>query len=236
MLFVDVAFNQKAPPNVAYVDVGSSTSNLSPFGSMCSTFSSTWWCTIIQLWLLEDYSIITYHMYHIGISQGASDDWAEHYKASKYLESWYWTLTFKAYRISFFMLLCALVSGPITLWIIICTFCSILPWWSSPKALCISFSQTCFIHLSPQLSRDLLFVHASRHHTYYLIFITMYLTRSEGIWVKLGTIVISCTAHGIYDFDELTNFCRTEIHNLVVWVGFIDYLGIVTQWVMGIYG
>ncbi len=60
-------------------------------------------------------------------SRFASDDWAEH-KASKYLETRYWTPTFETCRIRFFMLLCALRSSLITLWIIICTFCSTLPW------------------------------------------------------------------------------------------------------------
>ena len=138
-----------------------------------------------------------YHMYHIGIFQGASDDLAEH-KASTYLETRYWT-PIKAQHVPFFMLLCALISGPITLWIIICPFCRILPWQSAQKA--ISLSQTCSIHLPPQLSRDLCTCFKAPQvlpHLYHHVFIY--------IWVKWGTIVISCSLHmGIAMRSQLTS-------------------------------
>ncbi len=175
----DVAFNQSTTKCcIRLPDFGSSTSDLSPFGSMSSTFSSTWWCTVYSCDSWRNTLCLSHVSYRI--SQGAWDDSAEH-KASKYLQSWYWTPTFKAYRIAFFMLLCALIRGLLTLWIIICNFCSILPWWNAQKSLCISFSQTCSIRLPPQLSRNLctcspcslspcIYLHLSeiRHHCHQL--------------------------------------------------------------------
>ncbi len=77
--------NQVSNCCICQLDVCSSASNFSPFGSMCSTFSSAWWCTIYS-----DYCKITPCLshYHTGIFQGAWDDRADH-KASKYLETRY---------------------------------------------------------------------------------------------------------------------------------------------------
>ena len=93
-----------------------------------------------------------YHMYHMGYS--------------RVLQT---TQLRIRHQISFFMLLCAFISGLFTVWMIVGTFCSLLPWQSAQKALYISLSHTYSIRYF--LTSLKTCVRASRHH--YLFSITM---------------------------------------------------------------
>ncbi len=85
------------------------------------------------------------------------------------------------------MLLCGLITGLITLWIIRCTFLAFCLGKVHKTPLYMSLTQTCSISLPPQLSRDLWTY--SRHQGYYLISIIVYLSASEWNEAPLSSAV-----------------------------------------------
>ncbi len=160
--------------------------------------------------MYSDYWRITACLSHVwyGIFQGAPDDWAEH-KASKYLENWYWTPTFKADRIPFFILLYAFISGLITLWMITCTFWP-LSWQSAQKPFtCILWPNLFYPFTYSPLWGPLHMIKAPQvlPHLYPQAFIY--------IWVKCGTIIISCSLAVLGDgLDQLTS---VRLKSTILW-------------------
>ncbi len=129
------------------------------------------------------------------------------------------------------MLLYGLITGLITLWIIICTFLAFCLGKVHKNTLYIYIPHTNLFHqfTSSPLQRpvDILNAPEVLPSLYHRVFIC--------IRVKWGTIVISCNqaVHG-NGFDEATSFCGPEIHNLVAWVPCIEHSAIVTKWVYGL--
>ncbi len=112
------------------------------------------------------------------------------------------------------MVLCALISGLITLWIIVCTFCSLLSWQSAQKNLYIYPATTPVpsIYLLKSTGTCVL---ASRHQRYYCISIAMYLSTYE--WNACGTIFIRCSlAVRGNGFQEPTNFYMGPV-SMILW-------------------
>ncbi len=94
-LVPDVAFNQSTKCCICPLAVVHQTWALLVEGPSSPVHDDVQYtCTVVIIGGL----LHAYHMHRIGLFQGVSDDLAKH-KASnlKYLESRYWTPTFKAY-------------------------------------------------------------------------------------------------------------------------------------------